>query len=77
MRTYLKDLRVNAELTQAEMAKKLGISESYYSLIENGHRKNDLTTAMAQQISKIFGITIGKVFELENHCHKSLEKQSR
>lgn len=38
MRKELKILRVENDLTQAQMAKKLGIALSTYNLIENGKR---------------------------------------
>ena len=37
--TYLKLLRKSRCLTQDELAKKLGISQTYYSQIETGQRK--------------------------------------
>lgn len=38
MRKELKLVRVENDLTQAQMAKKLGIALSTYNLIENGKR---------------------------------------
>lgn len=36
---YLKLLRKSRYLTQEELAKKLGISQTYYSQVENGQRR--------------------------------------
>lgn len=45
VRDWLKNLRVSNNLTMAEVAAKSNISESYYSLIENGHRDVPVNTA--------------------------------
>lgn len=39
MRTKLKVLRVKEDLTQDEMAKKLGVSRQTYQAIESGERR--------------------------------------
>ncbi len=36
----LKKARKNLELTQAQVAEKIGISSNYYSMIERGKREN-------------------------------------
>ena len=41
MRYYLRSRRMKINSTMNDMAKKLDISESYYSLIENGDRQTD------------------------------------
>ena len=41
MREILKKARVNAGMTQAQVAEKLGISERYYRMIEMGTRNGD------------------------------------
>lgn len=42
----LKEAREAAGLTQLEIAKKLGISDSFYSQIENGKRRLSLKIAL-------------------------------
>ena len=42
MRQNLKNARLDNQYTQAELAKKLGISERYYQAIESGNRKGDV-----------------------------------
>lgn len=48
----LKQLRAKKGYTIYDMADKLGISYSHYSLIEN--RKRNLTYEMAIRIAKVF-----------------------
>ncbi len=67
MRSYLKILRQEKGMSQLEVAKELGISESYYNLIENGKRQNNMRINRALKLAKIFGITLEKLFELEEH----------
>lgn len=40
---FLKSLRKSRYLSQEELAKKLGISQTYYSQIENGQRKPSIS----------------------------------
>lgn len=42
---YLKSIRERQGLTQGEVAEKLGVTQSYYSRIENGVREVDLADA--------------------------------
>ena len=52
MRTYLKELREAKGLTMKETGKKLGISESYYSMIESGSRQQVLRVDMLLKLSE-------------------------
>lgn len=65
MREYLKKLREVNGMTAAETAKKLDISESYYSLIENGKRQEKMDLVLAAKISAIFGIDLAEVLTQE------------
>ncbi|GAV21573.1 helix-turn-helix transcriptional regulator [Carboxydothermus pertinax] len=56
----LKQLRKANGLTQMEMAKKLGISDSYYCQIENGKRRMSLKTAL--DIAAILKVTPNDLF---------------
>ena len=44
--SYIKEARGWRQMTQAEVAERLEISQSYYSLIENGEREVDLVMAV-------------------------------
>lgn len=52
---YLKLLRNSRFLTQDELAKKLGISQTYYSQIENGQRRPSIS--LWQRIHKLFNLS--------------------
>lgn len=47
----LKQIREQMGLTTAEAANLSGISQSYYSLIENGTRGNPLNVDIAKKIA--------------------------
>lgn len=64
-RLWLKTLRKKNELTQAEMADLLGISQNFYSNIENGKRRKKLPMDMAASIAAIFDITLNEVWRNE------------
>lgn len=48
-----------------DIAEKLKISESYYSLIENGNRQRKLSLEMTQKISELFDVPIETIIEKE------------
>ena len=65
MRQYLRELREELGCTQLEISKKLNISESYYSLIENGERQKKLDMTMAKKLADIFGVTLEFIYDHE------------
>ena len=65
MRTWLIDLREKHNLTQADIAKKLNVTQGYYSLIEKGERQVDLNLSIAEKLSKMFNISLKKISDFE------------
>lgn len=65
MRVYLKDLRKNKRFTQQNVAKQLGISPQYYSLIEKGERKENLDVATLCGLAKVFDVPLSVLVEKE------------
>lgn len=61
MRNWLKELRQAAELTMKQLAEKAGISECYYSQIENGHRSPAVN--VAKKIASVLDVPWEKFFE--------------
>lgn len=64
MREWLKALR--GERSTADIAKLLGISQQYYSYIENGERQKRMNIQLCDRISKIFDISVEQIIEYEN-----------
>ncbi|GAB6100400.1 hypothetical protein JCM16358_22790 [Halanaerocella petrolearia] len=65
------EFRKDADLTQKQMAEKLGISESYYCLLENGKRPMKLK--MALEIAKILDKTPDEIFLPTNFTECKVE----
>ena len=65
MRTWLIELRERHNLTQADVAKKLNMTQGYYSLIEKGERQADLNLSIAEKLSKMFNISLKKISDFE------------
>lgn len=65
MRKYLKELRECAEMTQDEIANKLGVSRSYYVRIERGERQKDIDLSLAAKLAEIFGVSVEWIIEQE------------
>ena len=61
MRTWLKELRTERGMTQKEMAQKIGITEAYYALIENGQRQKKMDVTILAGIAKATGTSVGRV----------------
>lgn len=61
MRDWLKKTRQNANMTMKQVAKVVGISECYYSQIENGSR--NASVIVAKKIADALGFPWQKFFE--------------
>lgn len=65
MRCYLRSRRMKINSTMNDMAKKLDISESYYSLIENGDRQTDMSLSIMEKLAKAFGVSVQTIVKEE------------
>ena len=65
MREWLKTARNEKGITMADMADKLGISESYYCLIENGDRQKKMDIELLIRLSLILEISKSRILEYE------------
>jgi putative transcriptional regulator len=54
LRFYLKFIRKGKGWSQQSVAQKLGISQTFYSMIERGERNP--TLSLAKQIANLFGV---------------------
>ena len=75
MREYLKKLRKKANLTQTEVASKLGIGEPAYSMIETMERRKDLSLSLIHSFSEIFGVSTDYIIAEERKLHKKRIKR--
>lgn len=76
MRKYLKKLRKDNNLTQQNMANKLGISQNYYHGIESGERQKNLDLSIATKLAEIFGVTVEWIAEQEQKSEYGGNKNS-
>lgn len=65
MLEWLKQKRTEQRLTGAELAQKVGISESYYFLIESGKRQNPMTASVIAGFAKALNIDQAKILDWE------------
>ncbi|MGM9532715.1 helix-turn-helix transcriptional regulator [Intestinibacter sp.] len=56
----LKELRAQNNLTQKAVARAVGITTSYYGMIELGVRKPSLSLAM--DLARFFGTSVEEIF---------------
>ena len=52
----IRDLREDNDMTQTELAKKIGMSQTGYSKYETG--ENDIPTAILVKLAAIYGTSI-------------------
>ncbi|MBP1546330.1 MAG: helix-turn-helix transcriptional regulator [Oscillospiraceae bacterium] len=69
MRDWLIKLR--GDSSQSEIAKKLGITQQYYSYIENGDRQKKMDIQICEKIAQIFGISVADVINYESALDKT------
>ena len=60
----IRDLREDADLTQKELAEKLGMSQTGYSKYETG--ENDIPTAILIKLAEIYGVSIDYMLGVVN-----------
>lgn len=56
MREFLRDLRKERKLSQDDIAKRMGLTQSFYSMIETGERVELMTIEMAIKLANVLGI---------------------
>jgi len=62
----LKEIRLNADITQLQLAKRLGQHQSFVSKYESGERRLDILEL--RNVCEAVGITLGEFAErLENY----------
>ena len=64
-RVYLIDLRNKKGLTQLDISKSMGISESYYNLIEQGQRQKNMNIAILYGLSKALKVSVNTLVDNE------------
>lgn len=65
LREYLRELRKKADMSQAAVAEKLGISQNYYSTIETGDRQKNIDLSIVVRLAEIFGVSVEWIAEQE------------
>ena len=65
MRIWLKRLREEHQMSQQTLADMLDISQNYYSSIENGERQKKLSLPLANNLAKVFDVSVEWIIEQE------------
>lgn len=68
MKNELRVLRARRDLSQAELAEKLGVSRQTVNAIETG--RYDPSLSLAFKIAALFERPIEVIFDSENGAHK-------
>ncbi|MBQ0101082.1 MAG: helix-turn-helix transcriptional regulator [Lachnospiraceae bacterium] len=66
MRDWLAKKRKQKNLTQAELAERVNITESYLCLIEQGERQKKLDITLAVKLADALNMEIAEVIDAEN-----------
>lgn len=70
MREWLRSIRNEKQLTQLEMGQKMGISESYYNLIENGVRQVNMDISTISKLADALEISVNDIIKYEINYKK-------
>jgi putative transcriptional regulator len=73
VRTWLKELRIKHNMTQAQLANKAEIARTTYSMIELGER--GITVDTAKKLAKVLSVKWTIFFEDECHETRNSETQ--
>jgi putative transcriptional regulator len=65
MRTRIKELRARYDLTQEDLARKVGVRRETILYLEKG--KYNPSLKLAHDVAKVLKTTIDKLFIFENH----------
>lgn len=65
MREFLRDLRKESKLSQDDIAKRMGLTQSFYSMIETGERVERMNLDMAIKLANTLGIDSGEFIKHE------------
>ena len=65
LRDWIKQKRGELGLTQLQVAKAMGVTESYYSYVERGARQMPMDISMAAKLADAFSMTVDEVVALE------------
>lgn len=65
MRKYLKELREEKDLTQVELAEKLGMGQNSYSRIENGLRQESIKLDLLTKLSQALDVDLEALIQKE------------
>lgn len=71
-REYLITLRNKKGLTQLDISKSMGISESYYNLIEQGQRQKHMNITILYRLSKALEVPVKTLVNKEIDFAKEL-----
>lgn len=62
--TYIKKNRLELDLTQAELAKKLGLTQNYIAYLEQDKRKP--SNEIVKKISEVLNLSLERLYSLVN-----------
>lgn len=69
IKNKIKSYRLISNMTQEELAKKLGITRTYLSKLEN--QKLSPGPKLMSKICTTFSMGLGKLFYVDNNSHNS------
>ena len=64
-RDWLTSLRNANGMTMKQAASGLGISESYFCLLESGERQQDMTYSMMERLASALDVPVQRIIDAE------------
>ena len=66
IRSWLKKMRMEKGLTQTLLSEAIGITQAYYSEIENGKCQPDMAYSMMEKLANALGVPVQEIIDAEN-----------
>lgn len=73
MRKYLVELREVHNMTQQNVADKIGISRQYYAMVENGERQSKMDITLAAKLAAAFCMTLTDFIDAETDWQNTIK----
>lgn len=77
MRSYLRQLRREKQMTQTDTAKRAGMAQGFYCAIEQGKKQRSMSFETIQKLARAFDLQPTEIFQLEAKYQQDCIAQDR
>jgi transcriptional regulator with XRE-family HTH domain len=71
-RKYLINIRIYQKKSQQIVSENMGISQNYYSAIENGERQKDMSLSLMEKLAGAFNLPLDEIIKAEKEYKRTI-----